>query len=277
MSTNPTPRREPQESDLLVPFEIENIPKDYKEYYAVKRNNLFSSIQGFPEMWKYYTMLDEIWLREFSDLKPPGRAAQLFPLMLYINAHAKMRISIELALSGCMSEARSIMRDAVEFVGHAHAMIVDPALQTVWIKKNDEHEAFSRAFEHNKKQGLFKGLGELHRTWGQLSETGSHPNLNCICDRFVIAKSGDEVQSWQLNYLGVPDQRVWAMSLFSLLLTCFTMENTFFNDYAGRLNLDHVLGDMRTAFEGRKETTREYLKFRYNVQLPVPEGIVISI
>jgi hypothetical protein len=71
-------------------------------------------------------MLDEIWLRRFSDLKPPGRATQLFPLMLYINAHAKMRISIELALSGCMSEARSIMRDAVEFVAHAHAMIVDP-------------------------------------------------------------------------------------------------------------------------------------------------------
>lgn len=277
MSTNPTPRREPKESDLLVPFEIENIPKDYKEYYTAKRNNLFSSIQGFPEMWKYYTMLDEIWLREFSDLKPPGRAAQLFPLILYINAHAKIRISIELALSGCMAEARSIMRDAVEFVAHAHAMIVDPGLQTVWISKDDEQEAFSKAFEQHKKQGIFKGLDELHRTWGQLSETGSHANLNSICDRFVIARSGDEVQSWQLNYSGVPDQRIWAMSLFSLLLTCFTMENTFFSDYAGRLKLDHVLVDMRGAFEIHKENTREYLKARYKVELPVPEGIVISI
>lgn len=277
MSTHPTPRREPQETDLLVPFEIENIPKDYREYYAIKRNNLFSSIQGFPEMWKYYTMLDEIWFREFSDLKPPGRVAQLLPLMLCINAHAKTRISIELALSGCMSEARSIMRDAVEFVAHAHAMIVHPTLQTVWISKDDEQADFSRAFEHNKKQGLFKGLDELHRTWGQLSETGSHANLNSICDRFVIAKSGDEVQSWQLNYSGVRDQRVWAMSLFSLLLTCFTMENTFFNDYAGRLKLDHVLVDMRTAFEDHKERTREYLKVRYNVERPVPEGVVINI
>jgi hypothetical protein len=120
MSAESTPRNEPKESDLLVPFEIQNIPESYRDYYTVKRNNLFSSIQGFPEMWQYYLMLDEIWLREFSDLKPPGSAAQLFPLMLYINAHAKMRISIELALSGCMSEARSIMRDAIEFVALAH-------------------------------------------------------------------------------------------------------------------------------------------------------------
>jgi len=69
--------KEPQENDLLVPFEIQNLPKSYKAYYVVKRNNFFSSIQGFPEMWTYYTMLDEIWLREFSELKPPGRAAQL--------------------------------------------------------------------------------------------------------------------------------------------------------------------------------------------------------
>jgi hypothetical protein len=101
MST-PAPPNEPKESDLLVPFEIQNLPKDYKEYYLIKRNNLFSSIQGFPALWKYYTMLDDIWLREISDLKPPGNVAQFFPLMLYINAHAKIRISIELASTLCI-------------------------------------------------------------------------------------------------------------------------------------------------------------------------------
>ncbi len=276
MSAGSTPPNEPQESDLLVPFEIQNIPKSYKDYYAVKRNNFFSSIQGFPEMWQYYMMLDEIWQREFSDLKPPGSVTQLFPLMLYINADAKMRISIELALSGCMSEARSIMRDAIEFVVHAHAMITDPELQTVWLSKNDEQEAFSKAFEHNKKKGIFKGLDELHRTWRQLSDTGSHATLNSICERFVVTKSEDRVQAWQLNYSGL-DRRTWAMSLFSLLLTCFTMENTFFNDYVGRLSLDHVLVDMRTEFESHKERTREYLKVRYNVEPPGRGAIAIPV
>jgi hypothetical protein len=90
----------PNETGLLVPFEIQNLPTTYKEYYLTKRNNFFSSIQGFPEVWKLYTMPDEIWLQEFSDLKPPGRTAQFFPLMLYMNAHARLRVSIELALSG---------------------------------------------------------------------------------------------------------------------------------------------------------------------------------
>ena len=85
---------EPSESDLLVSFESQNIPAAYKEYYKTKRNNLFASIERFPEIWKYYTLLDAIWLREFGDLKPPEQVYKLFPLMLYMNAHAKIRISI---------------------------------------------------------------------------------------------------------------------------------------------------------------------------------------
>jgi hypothetical protein len=271
----PASPNEPKESDLLVPFEIQNLTKDYKEYYLIKRNNFFSSIQGFPELWKYYTMLDEIWLREISDLKPPGKAAQFFPLMLYIDAHAKIRISIELALSGCLAEARSILRDAIEFVAHAHAMTADPELQTVWLNKNDEQKAFSDAFERHKKQGVFKGLDELHRTWGQLSETGSHANLNAICDRFQTTTSEDgATRTWRLIYSGA-EQRHWAMSLFTMLLTCYTMERTFFEDYANRLNLDHVLFRMRAEFERHKESTREYIKVRYNVELPEAKGLLI--
>jgi hypothetical protein len=274
MST-PAPPNEPKESDLPVPFGILNLPKDYREYYLVKRNNFFASIQGFPALWKYYTMLDAIWLREFSDLKPPGSPAQFFPLMLYINAHAKIRISIELALSGCLAEARSILRDAIEFAAHAHAMTTDPELQTVWLKKNDQQKAFEDAFERNKKKGVFKGLDELHRTWGQLSETGSHANLNAICDRFQTTTSeAGSVRSWQLTYSGADPQH-WAMSLFTMLLTCFTMERTFFEDYASRLNLDHVLIKMRAEFEHHKESTREYMKDRYQVKMPEAKGILI--
>jgi len=271
----PASPNEPKESDLLVPFEIENLTKGYKEYYLIKRNNFFSSIQGFPELWKYYTMLDEIWLHEFSDLKPPGNRAQLFPLMLYINAHAKIRISIELALSGCLAEARSILRDAIEFVAHAHVMTADPELQRVWLKKHDEQKAFSDAYERHKKHGIFKGLDELHRTWGQLSETGSHANLNSISDRFQTTTSEDgTTRTWHLSYSGA-EQRHWAVSLFTMLLTCYTMERTFFEDYASRLNLDHVLCRMRAEFERHKENTREYIIARYRVELPEAKGLLV--
>ncbi|MGH9546237.1 MAG: hypothetical protein ACRD23_13595 [Terriglobales bacterium] len=40
MSIAPTPQDATlQESDLLVPFESQNIPNEYKEYYKTKRNN----------------------------------------------------------------------------------------------------------------------------------------------------------------------------------------------------------------------------------------------
>jgi hypothetical protein len=264
---------QPQESDLLVPFESEHFPADYKEYYKTKRNNLFASIQGFPEMWKYHVLLDEIWLQEFGDLKPPGNANQLFPLVLYFNAHAKIRISIELALSGCLAEARSILRDGVESVAHAHRMLTDPQLQTVWLSKNEDEEAFKDAFERYKKEGLFKGLKELRRTWGQLSEMGSHTTLNSLCERFSVVKSHDGGQAWRFSYCGI-EQRMWAISLFSMLLSCFTMEQTFFKDYEGRLKLDSVLVRMRNEFETYKEEVREYLKIRYKVELPVPKSAI---
>jgi hypothetical protein len=258
---------EPAETDLLVPFEIQHIPADYKEYYKTKRNNLFASIQGFPEMWRYYTVLDEIWLREFGDLRPPGHVNQWFPLILYFNAHAKMRISIELALSGCLAEGRSILRDGIEFVAHAHTMLRDSELQEVWLSKNEDPNAFTRAFERYKKQGIFHGLEELHRTWGELSEAGSHATINAICDRFKSKRTDGGGAAWEFAYCGA-ERRYWAMSLFSMLLTCFTMERTFYSDYDSRLKLDHVLVDMRTNFEQYKEVLREQLKIRYQIEPP---------
>ena len=111
---------------------------------------------------------------------------------------------------------------------------------------------------------------------GQLSETGSHATLNAICDRFAIRKSTDgRTEAWELRYCGVDDV-VWAMSLFSILLTCFTMEHTFFEDYSRRLELDHVLIRMRNEFESYKERLRQLVKARYEVKLPLPKPLIIG-
>jgi len=269
MSTAPTPQATPQESDLLAKFEIDLIPDQYREYYAAKRANLFASIHNFREMWEYYMCLDAIWMREFADLNVAGDAGKMFPLLLYFNARAKMRVAMELAFSGCMEEARSILRDAVEFVAHAHSMVNDPELQKTWLSKNDGKaalEEFEKAFIHHKKQGVFKGLDELHRVWGELSETGSHANINAMAERFVQITSDDRIE-FTLNYTGL-DPRMWALFLFSMLLTCFTMEQTLFNDYDSRLKLDNGLMQMRGEFERYKEELRETMKVRYKLEPP---------
>ncbi len=269
MSTAPTSEPTPKETDLLAKFEIENIPAQYREYYATKRQNFFASIQNFPELWRYYILLDSIWMREFDDLRVARDPDRMFPLLLYINGHAKMRVAMELAFSGCMAEARSILRDAIEFVAHAHAMLKKTGLQKTWLRKNDGKaalEKFKDAFDRHKSEGVFQGLDELHGTWAELSETGSHANLNAMCDRFVQVTSDDHIE-FRLSYTGL-DPRMWPLSLFSMLLTCSTMEHTLFNDYDSRLKLDDGLRRMRDEFEAYKEQLREKMKARYGLQPP---------
>lgn len=254
---------------LLQKFEIDNIPAQYREYYGIKRNNFFASIQGFREMWEYYLRLDAIWMREFGDLQNARDATRMFPLLLYFNAHAKMRVAMELAFSGCVEEARSILRDAVEFVAHAHCLINDPELQKVWLSKNDGKaalEEFKKAFEAHKRQGLFKGLDELYKTWGELSETGAHANINAMVNRFVQIDSDDHIE-FRLNYTGLKP-RIWVLLLFTMLLTCATMEQTFLSDYEGRLKLDNDLMRMRDEFDKYKEQLRQIVITRYKVEPP---------
>jgi len=61
---------------------------------------------------------------------------------------------------------------------------------------------------------------------------------------------------------------MWGMSLFSLLLTCFIMEQTLFNDYESRLKLDPELMAMRQEFERYKEGLRKKLIARYKLKPP---------
>jgi hypothetical protein len=271
MSTPPVapPNTLAETDKLLVQFEIDNIPAEYREYYGIKRNNFFASIQGFLEMWEYYLRLDAIWMREIKDLNVARDPGHMFPLLLYFNAHAKMRVAMELAFSGCMSEARSILRDAIEFVAHAHTMINDPQLQKTWLSKNDGKaalEEYKVAFERHKKQGIFKGLDELHRTWGELSETGSHANINAMVDRFVQITGSDRIE-FRLNYTGI-EPRMGALLIFSMLLTCATIEQSFFGDYDSRLKLDNDLMRRRAEFERLKEQLRRTMIARYNLQPP---------
>jgi hypothetical protein len=261
--------QEPSDSDLLVQFELDNIQGDYRRFYSIKRNNLFSSIQGFPELWEMFCRLDEIWLREINDLEVATDSERTFPTILYMSAHAKMRISMELAFSNCMPEARSILRDAVETVAHAHHMLRDPNNQLIWLQKDEPagKKAFKKAFEESKSTGLFSGLAELHEKYGELSEAGSHPTMQSFVNRVVMADRNGQ-RHITVNYTGAPDRRLFTMELFSRILTCFVMERTFFDDYVTRLNLDAKLMQMRHEFETFKENLRQTLIARYKIQPP---------
>jgi len=88
-----------------------------------------------------------------------------------------------------------------------------------------------------------------------------------MADRFVQITSDDQIE-FRLNYTGVENPKMWALSLFSMLLACFTMEQTFFIDYEGRLKLDDQLVRMRAEFGGYKEQLRQQLIKHYNIEPP---------
>src|SRR5258708_25389531 len=90
----------------------------------------------------------------------------------------RRRVGLNQTYSQPAYNLRSILRDAVEFVAHAHHMLKDPEIQKIWLNKNDNEEAFKKEFWYGKETGLFAGLDELYEVWCQLSEIGSHANLN---------------------------------------------------------------------------------------------------
>src|SRR6185437_11315316 len=115
----------PSENDLLLPSERGAIPEHYRPYFAAKRNNFFASVQGSRNLWQYFGLLDLILFTEFQDMTRATDTSRLYPLILFLNSHAKIRISMELAFSRCMEEARSILRDAIEAAVFAHYMLDD--------------------------------------------------------------------------------------------------------------------------------------------------------
>jgi len=260
---------EPSESDLLVKFEQDNIPPHYKSYYSSKRHNFFATIQQFSYIWKCFTVLDEIWQREFEAMQRLGDTSLIFPMILFMNAHAKTRIAFELACSVCVPEAHSIMRDAIESFAYGNRLASDPKLCETWLKKNDDQAAaqlFRKEFEDFKAKQLFAGLPDLHRLWKEYSEFGSHTNINSIFPRFAMAKTATDVE-FRLNYTGGEPQ-VLVPALFEMILAIYVMEGHFFGLFESRLKLGLQIPSMRERFEREKERVRLHVIKTFNLKPP---------
>jgi hypothetical protein len=261
--------QETNEKDLLVEFERRHIPDHFKEYYTFKRHNFFATIDQFPHIWNCFMRLDEIVLRELVNMQRASDPNLMFPMVLFLNAHAKMRIAFELACSACLTEAHSILRDAIESVAHANRLASEPKLLKPWLEKNDSEAAkkvFKQEFEHDKANRLFNGLPELHKLWKQCSEFGSHTNLESLISRFTINKTTTDLE-FRLNYTGV-DPRLLGPALGEMLLVFSEIEKTLFKLFETRLKLDVALADMRDKFDVEKEAARQWVIKTFNIQKP---------
>jgi hypothetical protein len=183
-----------------------------------------------------------------------------------------MLIAMELGFSGCLTEAHSILKDAIESVAHGHRLFSDLALQKVWLQRNDGGtgvEDFNREFWYSKEDKLFDGLPELLKLWKRFSDIGAHTNINSIVSRFAVEQTPTDV-TWRVNYTGV-ELRVLIPALFEMLLAFQTMEEVLYKDCEERLKLDSGLVDLRTKFQPDKEALRRKIIVSFNIPQPVPK------
>jgi hypothetical protein len=261
---------DPTENDVLVEFERQHIPEHYKLFYVPKRHNLFATIQQFPYIWNCFMNLDKIVLREFEAMQRLRDLGLVLPMVLLMNALAKIRIAFELACSTAVPEAHSILRDSIESAAHGHRLASDPQLLKPWLEKNDSEGAkkvFSQEFEHAKAIRLFDALPELHRLWKQFSEFGSHVNINSILSRFEIKQTAKDME-YRLNYTGVSNAELLVLALFEIVLVFAEIEKVIFKLGKDRLQLDHELVAMRTRYEAEKEAVRQHIIRTFHVQPP---------
>jgi hypothetical protein len=120
----------------LFPLEDECFHIEYQKYYRGKRQNFFLTLTAFRPLWNCLQLLNDIWMREFSDLEHLNDQTHLLPKTIFSSAHAKYLTAIELGFSCCIGDAYSILRDAIEAVAHAHKLLKEPSTAEAWTNKH---------------------------------------------------------------------------------------------------------------------------------------------
>jgi len=244
--------------EILLPLE-KHFPTGYREYYEIKRNNFFAAITNLPDLWTCFMRLDDVFMREFEDLKVVHDPEKWLPLMLFMHAHAQFRIFFELGFTGAFCEAYNIARMAIESVYQACKILANPGLNEIWAKKETGEEAaklFRKEFDEEKRQGYADlHLEKLHEHFRAFSNW-SHPSISSLNRRF----KRDAV-----DYLETDAQTI-GLQLMQLLLASHRMENALFDSFKDRLDLDHELEGKRSAFQEMADRTRMELIKRFDLK-----------
>jgi uncharacterized protein (DUF4415 family) len=254
----------PAEEELLLPFETRAFSPEFSQYYRVKRNNFFASIQSFPHVWKAYLLLDKIFLSEFADAENLRESRQLVPWLLLVQAHSQYRLAMDLAFSTALTEAGSVLRLGIESAAFAHKLYHEPKLVSVWLSKHEgkaQQTDYRQAFVENRRVNLFSGnptLEEMYSYWRDFSEMSSHSSVMSMSKRIVTEDSPTNVR-WFLNYCEM-DRKVLGAGLFTFLHVAHLIEAVVFSAFGSRLQFDDSLLQSRALFVRYKEQVRAELQ-----------------
>ena len=114
----------------LFPIEKECFHSDFREYFKGKRQNFFLTLTMFRPLWDCLQLLNDIWMRELSNLEHLTEQTHLLPKTIFTAAHARFLTAVELGFSCCIGDGYTILRDGIESVAHAHKIFKEPQAAT---------------------------------------------------------------------------------------------------------------------------------------------------
>ncbi|MEX1185822.1 MAG: hypothetical protein WEA80_04475 [Gemmatimonadaceae bacterium] len=138
------------------------------------------------EPLSFLSNIDRLYVDFFGEaggIRPPTAG------ILLLNAHASLRAAIRLALSGQLLPVYMVLRGSIESALYAHAMVVNPELQDVWLnrgKDGESRQACRNAFTVAK---VFRYLEQAHEkefsdglrdVYEATIDFGAHPNSQSI-------------------------------------------------------------------------------------------------
>lgn len=252
----------------LFPIEKDCFHSDFQTYFKGKRQNFFLNLTAFRPLWDCLQSLNDIWMRELSNLEHLTDQTHLLPKLIFSAAHARFLTAIELGYSCCIGDAYSVLRDGIESVAHAYKIFKEPAAAAAWSAKHQgaaELKAHDKIFKWNKKKNLFPddvpALSRLGTYYGQLCEMATHTSVTSIGKSFKDLSTTGTLR-WGFSYFETDPQRL-AGCLMILLQISAHMEEVFYGCFETRLNLDSELVRKRTEFSRIRQQQTHYLKGVY--------------
>jgi len=233
-----------------------------KTFFQERGKCFQNTVQAFPPVWEAFESLDEVWLRELSDLTHVS-GSDLICGVLYYSAHSRVRAAVELGFSRCLPDAWSSLRAGVESVAFASCIRQDSVLarRLVAARPDARFKTFRRTFNDIREKSLRHaskyGLKELRRYWNRYSDSGSHVTVGSLASRVTGSVSGS-TRSVAFNYLEVKKD-VLLGALTDILMCSCVMEQVLFRDFKPRLRLDPQLEVLRAGLRDRREAAVKFL------------------
>ena len=241
--------------NLLTEFERDNLRGRYRQHLINTSNNWGVNFNKFRPLWDCFMLIDEIWHRELEDMSEGiNDSKEVFPFFLFAAAHAKAQVVINLLFSDYVTEAYSIMREAIEFVVHGYRLLSRPDLLDVWWNRGRDAaslELWKDEFWFAKEHRLFEGLPELYSAWKLCSERASHAHASSLLVRFYAIEPNTEPA---LHYSGVAPELLPLM-FGGILSIMSSLECRIFEITESYLHADTELQQMRNKFGEDMETT----------------------